>query len=270
MIWHKNCLLARQKKKSNKTNQVIFTSHQPIILCVHNAILADTWTFKGSLPFGERWRASATSYNSKGYIIFGKDLANNYRKELYEFDPLANLWLQIGSFPATGRVYSNMQSIGGDLLVVAGLDSSSNSYKDMWRFNLSSATWQQLASIPSIERRGGMSFNNGSTLYYTAGIDQVNNRLKETWKVSNTSTVSENYVSEKFKTYPNPANDFIDIETDLRNGYFSVFDFTGKLILREKLVHNKTRIDLSSYSNGLYFIQLKNDEIVLSKKFIKQ
>jgi hypothetical protein len=77
-------------------------------------------------------------------------------------------------------------------------------------------------------------------------------------------------VSEKFKIYPNPANDFIDIETDLRNGYFSVFDFTGKLILREKLVHNKTRIELSSYSNGLYFIQLKNDEIVLSKKFIKQ
>jgi hypothetical protein len=163
-----------------------------------------------------------------------------------------------------------MQSMGGDLFIVAGLDSIPNSYKDMWRYNLSSSTWQQLASIPSIERRGGMCFNNGSTLYYTAGIDQVNNRLKETWKVFNPTTISENDLSEKVKAYPNPANDFIDIETDLSNCYFSVFDVTGKLILREKIVQNKTRIDLSSYSNGLYFIQLKSDENVLSKKFIKQ
>jgi len=74
----------------------------------------------------------------------------------------------------------------------------------------------------------------------------------------------------EFNIYPNPANDFIDIETDFRNCYFSVFDVTGKLILREKIVQNKTRIDLSNYSNGLYFIQLQSDEKQISKKFIKQ
>ena len=87
------------------------------------------------------------------------------------------------------------------------------------------------------------------------------------------STVDVANISDsepEFNIYPNPANDFIDIETDFKNCYFSVFDITGKLILREKIVQNKTRIDLSSYSNGLYFIQLQNAEKILSKKFIKQ
>ena len=73
-----------------------------------------------------------------------------------------------------------------------------------------------------------------------------------------------------FNLYPNPANDFIDIETDFKNCYFSVFDVTGKLIFKEKIIQNKTRIDLSNYANGLYFIQLQSDKHMISKKFIKQ
>jgi hypothetical protein len=73
----------------------------------------------------------------------------------------------------------------------------------------------------------------------------------------------------EFNIYPNPANDFIEIETDFENSSISVFDVTGKLILREKIIQNKTRIDLSNYSTGLYFIQLQSEQKMLSKKFIK-
>ena len=47
-------------------------------------------------------------------------------------------------------------------------------------------------------------------------------------------------------------------------------DATGKLILIEKTNQSKTRIDLSSYSNGLYFLQFQSDEKLISKKIIKQ
>jgi len=73
-----------------------------------------------------------------------------------------------------------------------------------------------------------------------------------------------------FNLYPNPANDFIDIETDFKNCYFSVFDVTGKLMLRKNIYQNKTRIDLSNYANGFYFIQLQSDDRMITKKFIKQ
>ena len=233
-------------------------------------ISADTWTPKNNLPFGARWRASATTDNTKGYLIFGKDSASISRKELFEFNPVTNLWTQISTFPGNGRAYAAMKFISGDLLVLAGLDSLGKSYNDMWRINSSTLVWQSLDTIPALGRRGGMCFNSSTTIYYSTGIDQTNNRLKETWKVFNPTTINENDWSKKISVYPNPANDFIDIETDFKNCYFSVFNATGKLILREKTNQSKTRIDLSNYANGLYFIQLQSDEKMISKKFIKQ
>ncbi len=70
--------------------------------------------------------------------------------------------------------------------------------------------------------------------------------------------------------YPNPTNNFIDIETSLKHYSISVFDNMGKLILKEQENQNKARIDVSGFSNGLYFIQLKSDEKIINTKFVKQ
>ncbi len=233
-------------------------------------ISADTWTPKNNLPFGARWRASATTDNTKGYLIFGKDSASISRKELYQFNPATNLWTQISTFPGIGRTYAAMKFINTDLLILAGLDSLGTSHNDMWRINPATLVWQLLDTIPSSGRRGGMCFNSNTTIYYTTGINQTNNRLKETWKVFNPTTITENGWNEGVNIYPNPANNLIDIETNIKNCYCSVFDITGKLIFKEKMVQNKTRIDLSSYSNGLYFIHLQSNEKIISKKFMKQ
>jgi hypothetical protein len=74
----------------------------------------------------------------------------------------------------------------------------------------------------------------------------------------------------KFEIYPNPTTDFIDIATDYKNCWFTIFDVTGKLVLKEKIIQNKTRINLSNYSNGLYFIQLQTENKMRVKKFVKQ
>ncbi len=73
-----------------------------------------------------------------------------------------------------------------------------------------------------------------------------------------------------FNIYPNPANNFIDVETEFKNYSISVFDNMGKLILRENSNQNKTRINLSPFSNGIYFIQLQSNGKLVSKKFIKE
>lgn len=74
----------------------------------------------------------------------------------------------------------------------------------------------------------------------------------------------------EFNIYPNPANDFIDVETNFKNCTVSVFDNLGKLVLKEKIIQNNTRFNLSNFSNGLYFITLQGDDKMISKKFIKQ
>ena len=39
------------------------------------------------MPFGARWRSAAASQNGKGYLLFGRDENNYFRKELLEYNP---------------------------------------------------------------------------------------------------------------------------------------------------------------------------------------
>ncbi len=74
------------------------------------------------------------------------------------------------------------------------------------------------------------------------------------------------------KFYPNPATTFINIEFQrglLKSSIFQVYNFLGRKIIELHDINNKTRIDLTSYSRGIYIYQLKdrNGKIIESGKF---
>lgn len=81
--------------------------------------------------------------------------------------------------------------------------------------------------------------------------------------------IDDSEFDDSYNIFPNPANDFIDLET-VEITDISVFDAIGKLILKEKVIQNKTRIDISDFPNGIYFIQLQSANKIVSKKFIKE
>ncbi len=84
------------------------------------------------------------------------------------------------------------------------------------------------------------------------------------------SEIDENNLFYRINIYPNPASNFIDVETNLKEYSISVFDAMGKLIFKENMTQNKTRIDVSDFPTGIYFIQLQNGENLIGQKFIKQ
>ncbi len=67
---------------------------------------------------------------------------------------------------------------------------------------------------------------------------------------------------------PNPANDFINIETpsniEFQNAY--VYNLLGQKVLESTL----NNISVSSLSNGIYSVSIKTSEGLIAKKFIKQ
>lgn len=74
------------------------------------------------------------------------------------------------------------------------------------------------------------------------------------------------------KFYPNPATTYINIELQKamqKNASFLVYNFLGKKVVELQDVANKTRIDLSNYSRGIYIFQLKDKsgKIIESGKF---
>lgn len=76
--------------------------------------------------------------------------------------------------------------------------------------------------------------------------------------------------------YPNPANNQITIEfeTVAKEALIEIKNLLGETIYSELLKNaigkQSKSIDLSMFSNGVYFVQIQNDQGTLSKKFIKQ
>jgi len=81
---------------------------------------------------------------------------------------------------------------------------------------------------------------------------------------------SENYTADNINIFPNPANDFIQI-TGLTNkiNNFDIYDIYGRKVLN---LNNskKSKIDISNFTKGVYFIKLKTDKNLIVKKFVKE
>jgi hypothetical protein len=76
-----------------------------------------------------------------------------------------------------------------------------------------------------------------------------------------------------FKLYPNPTAGHVQLELAGPNAasYYEILDILGQRVMKQEFsgsgVHE---IDLSSQPNGIYFIQVKNREIVGTQRIAKQ
>ena len=76
----------------------------------------------------------------------------------------------------------------------------------------------------------------------------------------------------KLDMYPNPANNQITVNTssELIGSTYSVFDFTGKIILSGTVNSENTTIELKSLPNGLYVLQFETVGGIITSRFVKQ
>jgi subtilisin family serine protease len=91
--------------------------------------------------------------------------------------------------------------------------------------------------------------------------------------VSNTEEIID--VAEKsFKLYPNPVQSELTLESLSSVDYFVIEfrDITGNLVLRKRvhaILQNTLKLDLSSFSTGVYFYQIKTNNALQTGKVIK-
>jgi len=73
-------------------------------------------------------------------------------------------------------------------------------------------------------------------------------------------------LNKKFKLYPNPTNEFIQISGLLSKENYRIYDILGKEVKKGAIV-NQQQIDIRDFTNGLYFIKLDNGNTI---KFMKE
>ncbi len=74
----------------------------------------------------------------------------------------------------------------------------------------------------------------------------------------------------KIKAYPNPTKDIVRFDfAGNEIEHIRVMDLNGKIILEKKAVSKNETINLSKFSDGIYFILIKTDRKSLFHKIIK-
>lgn len=73
-----------------------------------------------------------------------------------------------------------------------------------------------------------------------------------------------------FKLYPNPINDFLNIEVDNIEEYrLKVYNVLGTLMLERSFIGRKQAIDISFLQSGIYILELLSNEKKIATKFLK-
>jgi hypothetical protein len=67
--------------------------------------------------------------------------------------------------------------------------------------------------------------------------------------------------------YPNPATDFVTIETNFEIENIKVVNYVGQVVLSQDVNGMNLQINTSDYRSGMYFVQMENaDGVVITKR----
>jgi len=141
---------------------------------------------------------------------------------------------------------------------------SGNSYKINFYadFNLNGSY-----DVPPVDHAWQIELNNvtgDTTLLFSHNTNFTD--------IFNTTSISD-LDADNFKFYPNPASDFIIIETgksNPENMSISIYDITGKLNnVQKRSMNNKVEINIQELKPGVYFIEMQTTNQRSMMKLIK-
>ncbi len=78
---------------------------------------------------------------------------------------------------------------------------------------------------------------------------------------------------DEFHIFPNPASDIITIQSnfDLKNAEIKIINVLGEVVFSQNINKTKTAtLNVEELKSGIYFIQLKSENIFYTQKIIKQ
>ncbi len=179
---------------------------------------------------------------------------NDYGYIEYSIDSGAN-WINVFDSPYTYNFYgfntSNRHTLTNGDIVFSGIDTN---WRDIWLCFDNS--W--LTSVDQFSLR--YKFVSDSIETNQEGWMIDNFTVHETWFHTVKEIQQEDYIS----TFPNPANDRININVKKVNEFhiieeINVRDGHGKLMSHFENVPTQFFMDVSHYKNGVYFIEVKTN-----------
>lgn len=113
-------------------------------------------------------------------------------------------------------------------------------------------TWEVNTSVLTIEQAGG-----NLTTANTALTGNVQDSALH---------ISDEAFSDLVMVYPNPVRDILNIKTEEDMKSASIYDVRGSLVL--SISANLNKVNVSMLNSGLYFLRIKSENFVITKRIV--
>lgn len=82
------------------------------------------------------------------------------------------------------------------------------------------------------------------------------------------SGIGDDHLASLVNVFPNPARDFVNIDTP-DGSEIRIVDMLGHELLRNEATNNNERLDVSGFESGIYFIQVIHEGNAATMRFMK-
>lgn len=154
---------------------------------------------------------------------------------------------------------------GGDIVAYQG-----KVYKAKWWTQKLPTTgdWENIGTCNQGPYFAEMKNIDENAMIYTTTSAQFASTVTQSFCVNNITSTAEIQNSE-IVVYPNPAINMITIESNMANTLLRVYDLNGKQIFATKMNEGNHIVDVSSWTQGIYFLTFSNDNNTQTIKLIK-
>lgn len=166
-----------------------------------------------------------------------------------------------------------------DYITLSGSGSTTNGSITSYAWTQVSGPSQSVVVSPSYSQTVVRSLVAGIYLFELTVTDSKGLTGKDTVQITVQNSVNRNVTPITAKLYPNPATTSITIEidgaTEKTTGYIKIYSVSGVVVYQEEFTRDlfniSKQIDVSSYANGIYFVNITLDtETKTTLKFVKQ
>ncbi len=178
-----------------------------------------------------------------------------YIGDLYGLDPdsMIHFWIANNTCGLTPVTYNYPNTVPGDSITVERFEySNGNPESDVWFFKMFGASHEVLFTPTNdisecVEL--WLFFRRHS--FASAGIPE------------------QTSLSELIQVYPNPASNNITIEAPQKS-IIDILNIQGQLVKSLVAAGDYTTLNISSFSSGVYLMQVKTENGIVIKKFMKE
>jgi hypothetical protein len=175
-------------------------------------------------------------------------------------------------YPKIGATLSI--SKGGDTLALPG-DNDNNGQGAVWTFVHNNGTWSQLGNKITSPITGGTTpYFGWSTSLSADGkillISRPNGSAQGAALIYSDPSImsTKEEVQPELRLYPNPFSNFLHLPAGTTFSQLTIFDISGKVLLRQTTPTQ--RLDLSTFSAGIYIVSLQQKDKVQHVRIVKE